>query len=72
MRLSGRREYPLNDLVASSDGVAETTTVINNVTEAPPATGWYINVHLGSSDQIEKDGKPTLYFAPILCGNVSK
>jgi hypothetical protein len=68
----GPVKYPLNDLVASDNGVAETTTVINNVTEAPPATGWYINVHLGSSDQIEKDGKPTLYFAPILCGNVTK
>jgi Cu/Zn superoxide dismutase len=68
----GGVKYHLNDLVASSSGVAETTTVINNVNEAPPATGWYINVHLGSSDQIEKDGKPTLYFAPILCGNVSK
>jgi CHRD domain len=68
----GGVKYHLNDLVASPDGVAETTTVINNVNEAPPATGWYINVHWGSSDQIEKDGKPTLYFAPILCGNVSK
>jgi Cu/Zn superoxide dismutase len=68
----GPVKYPLNDLVASPNGVAETTTVIRNVNEAPPATGWYVNVHLGSSDQIEKDGKPTLYFAPILCGNVSK
>lgn len=68
----GGVKYHLNDLVASSDGVAETTTVIANVDEAPPATGWYINVHLGSSDQIEKDGKPTLYFAPILCGNITK
>ena len=68
----GAVKYHLNDLVASSDGVAETTTVINNVNEAPPATGCYVNVHLGSSDQIEKDSKPTLYFAPTLCGNVSK
>ncbi|MCW2626908.1 MAG: hypothetical protein QOF66_240 [Mycobacterium sp.] len=65
-------KYPLNDLVAKSDGVAETTTVIQNVDQAPPASGWYVNVHLGAHDQIEKDGKPTLYFAPILCGNVSK
>jgi Cu/Zn superoxide dismutase len=63
--------YHLNDLVAKSDGVAETTTVVPNVDQAPPASGWYINVHLGSGDQIEKDGKPTLYFAPILCGNVA-
>ena len=68
----GAVKYPLNDLVASSSGVAETTTVIQNVDEAPPASGWYVNVHLGSSDQIEQNGQPTLYFAPILCGNVSK
>jgi Cu/Zn superoxide dismutase len=68
----GGVKYPLNDLVAKSDGVAETTTVIQNVDQAPPASGWYINVHLGAHDQVEKDGKPTLYFAPILCGNVSK
>jgi hypothetical protein len=68
----GGVKYPLNDLVAQPDGVAETTTVIQNVDEAPPVTGWYINVHLGAHDQIEKDSKPTLYFAPILCGNVSK
>jgi hypothetical protein len=46
--------YHVNDLVASSDGVAETTTAINNVNEAPSATRWHINVHLGSSDQIER------------------
>lgn len=68
----GEVKYPLNDLVAKSDGVAETTTVIQNVDQAPPASGWFVNVHLAGHDQIEKDGKPTLYFAPILCGNVSK
>jgi hypothetical protein len=67
----GKVLYHLNDLVAKSDGVAETTTVIPNVDQAPPTSGWYVNVHLGSGDQIEKDGKPTLYFAPILCGNVT-
>jgi Cu/Zn superoxide dismutase len=68
----GEVKYPLNDLVAKPDGVAETTTVIQNVDQAPPASGWYVNVHLGGHEQIEKDSKPTLYFAPILCGNVSK
>jgi hypothetical protein len=68
----GEVKYHLNDLVAKPDGVAETTTVIQNVDQAPPASGWYVNVHLGAHDQIEKDGKPTLYFAPILCGNVTE
>ena len=67
----GKVVYHLNDLVAKADGVAETTTVIPNVDQGTPASGWYVNVHLGSGDQIEKDGKPTLYFAPILCGNVT-
>ncbi len=67
----GPVKYHLNDLVAGQDGVADATTVIQNVDQAPPTTGWYVNVHLGSHDQIEQNGKPTLYFAPILCGNVT-
>ncbi len=66
----GAVKYPLNDLVASPDGNAEANTVIQNVDQAPPASGWYINVHLGSSSQIEQNGQPTLYFQPIICGNI--
>jgi hypothetical protein len=68
----GAVKYPLNDLVASPTGTAETTTVIQNVDQAPPASGWYVNVHLGSSSQIQQDGQPTLYFQPIICGNIGK
>jgi hypothetical protein len=68
----GAVKYPLDDLVASPTGAAETTTVIQNVDQAPPATGWYFNVHLGSSSQIEQNGQPTLYFQPIICGNIEK
>ncbi len=66
----GAVKYPLNDLVASPTGSAETTTVIQNVDQAPPASGWYLNVHLGSSSQMEQNGQPTLYFQPIICGNI--
>ncbi|RDH76174.1 CHRD domain-containing protein [Mycolicibacterium moriokaense] len=66
----GAVQYPLNDLVASADGAAKTTTVIQNVDQAPPRSGWYVNVHLGPADAIEQDGKPTLLFQPILCGDV--
>jgi CHRD domain len=59
-------------LVASPTGAVETTTVIQNVDQAPPASGWYINVHLGSSSRIEQNGQPTLYFQPIICGNIGK
>ena len=68
----GAVKYPLNDLVASPTGSAETTTVIQNVDQAPPASGWYVNVHLGSSSQIQQDGQPTLYFQPIMCGIIGK
>jgi len=68
----GAVKYPLNDLVASPTGTAETTTVVQNVDQAPPASGWYLNVHLGSSSQIEENGQPTLYFQPIICGNIGK
>ena len=65
----GAVKYPLNDLVASPAGTAEATTVVQNVDQAPPDTGWYLNVHLGSSSQIEENGQPTLYFQPIICGS---
>ena len=68
----GAVKYPLNDLVASPAGTAVATAVIQNVDQAPPASGWYINVHLGSSSQIEQNGQPTLYFQPIICGNIGK
>lgn len=65
----GPVRYPLNDLVASPAGTVEATTVVQNVDQAPPAYGWYLNVHLGSSSQIEENGQPTLYFQPIICGS---
>lgn len=68
----GAVKYPLDDLVASPSGTAEATTVIQNVDQAPPASGWYVNVHLGSMSQIQQNGQPTLYFQPIICGNVGK
>jgi hypothetical protein len=68
----GPVKYPLDDLIASPTGTADATTVIQNVDQAPPASGWYVNVHLGSMSQIQLNDKPTLYFQPIICGNVGK
>ena len=67
----GAVKFGLDDLAASPTGTAETTTVVQNA-EAPPASGWYLNVHLGSSSQIQQNGQPTLYFQPIICGNIGK
>lgn len=66
----GAVKYGLTDLVASPTGSAQNTTIVQNVDQAPPSSGWYLNVHLGSSSQIEQNGQPTLYFQPIICGNV--
>jgi hypothetical protein len=68
----GAAKYPLNDLVALASGTAYQTTVIQNVDQAPPPSGWYLNVHLGSPDQVLQNGQPTLYFQPIICGNIRK
>jgi CHRD domain len=68
----GEVKYGLDDLVASPTGTAEKTTVVPNA-EAPPASGWYLNVHLGSSSQIlDQNGNKTLYFQPIICANIGK
>ncbi|MGH3844917.1 MAG: CHRD domain-containing protein [Pseudonocardiaceae bacterium] len=62
--------YPLPDLQANTSGEASVSTTLNNVNAAPPATGWYVNVHLGPASQILHGNTPTLLFAPILCGDV--
>lgn len=68
----GEVKYGLDDLVASPAGTAEKITVVSNA-EAPPPSGWYLNVHLGSSCQIlDQNGTKTLYFQPIICANIGK
>ncbi|TQF65473.1 CHRD domain-containing protein [Rhodococcus spelaei] len=63
--------YSLPDLQSDDMGNATSTTTIDDVQSAPPAAGWYVNVHMGSSSQIMgNDNSPTLLFAPILCGDV--
>jgi hypothetical protein len=62
--------YPLPDLRADASGKGTVSTTVENVTTAPPATGWYVNVHMGPMSQILAGDKPTVQFAPILCANV--
>ncbi|MBU3061490.1 CHRD domain-containing protein [Nocardia sp. NEAU-G5] len=62
--------YPLPDLQADASGKGTVSTTVQNVTTAPPATGWYVNVHMGPMSQILAGDKPTMQFAPILCANV--
>ena len=62
--------YPLPDLHADTTGDASVTITLNNVNSAPPASGWSLNVQMGSTSQIFYDNKPTFLFAPILCGDI--
>ena len=61
----GTAKYPLNDLVALASGAAYQATVIQTVDQAPRTSGWYLDVHLGSSAQVLQNDQPTLYFEPI-------
>jgi hypothetical protein len=67
----GPEVYSLPDLQSDGGGNATGTATIADVESAPPATGWYVDVHMGSSSQIRgDDNSPTLLFAPVLCGDV--
>lgn len=59
--------YMLNDLMADASGNATGSSTVTGVMTAPPASGWYINVHMGSGAAILANGQPTLVFQPILC-----
>lgn len=68
--------HDLRALRANSSGTATSTSIIKGWNVPYPSSGWFINVHLGTStirpsaDRIVKSGKPTIYFDPLLCGNV--
>ncbi|MFE3292003.1 CHRD domain-containing protein [Rhodococcus sp. NPDC059234] len=67
----GADVYPLPDIQSDGAGNATSAATITGVMSAPPATGWYVDVHLGSSDRIRgSDNSPALLFAPILCGDI--
>ena len=64
--------YPLPDLQSDGSGNASLSTTVDNVTQGPPASGWYVNVHMGPASQIQANNKPTQLFAPILCADVTR
>jgi hypothetical protein len=63
--------YMLPDLVADASGDIHATRTVTGVT-TPPATGWYLNIHLGDSNEILSGGNPTLAFQPLLCANIDE
>jgi len=54
---------PLTDVKADAGGNAVSTTMIPNMMNGIPATGWFINVHAGPT---LADGQAT----PITCGDI--
>jgi Cu/Zn superoxide dismutase len=61
--VDGSIVYPLNPVVADAKGNAATTTIIKNVQDGIPASGWYVNVHNGLQ-------MTPLEHMPISCGNI--
>lgn len=68
-QVQGPVAYMLPDLKADAAGVAFEKTTIT-VNSPPPASGWYLNVHDGSSNDILQNGQPGPLFQPLGCGNV--
>jgi hypothetical protein len=67
----GPVKYMLKDLLANSAGkIVNAVRVFTNVTSPIPASGWYLNIHQGNSNQILSNGNPTIYFRPLLCANI--
>ena len=68
----GAVKYMLMDFQADASGnIVNQTRTVRPVTPAPPATGWYLNLHLGNSGNILAKGMPTLNFRPELCSDVT-
>jgi hypothetical protein len=64
----GPVQYMLMDFTADSHGqiMHEVRTVTGGTTPLP-ATGWYLNLHQGTSSNILANGQPTPAFRPLLC-----
>jgi hypothetical protein len=68
----GAVKYMLMDFQADAKGnILNETRTVKPVSPAPPGTGWYLNLHLGSSNDILAKGMPTLNFRPELCSDVT-
>jgi Cu/Zn superoxide dismutase len=70
-RSQGPVAYMLMDFTADGHGrITHETRTVTGVMTAPPATGWYLNLHQGTSTTILANGQPTLAFRPLLCANI--
>jgi len=64
----GPVQYMLMDFTANARGqVIHEVRTVTGVTSPLPATGWYLNLHQGNSNNIVANGQPTINFRPLLC-----
>jgi hypothetical protein len=71
-RKQGAVRYMLRDLVASRRGrIRHAVRVFTHVTKPVPASGWYLNIHQGNSNNILSGGQPTIFFRPLLCADIN-
>jgi hypothetical protein len=61
--------YMLPDLTADANGEIDTRMTLDGAAAALPASGWYLNIHQGSSAEILQNGEPALKFRPLLCAD---
>lgn len=63
--------HALLDFKANARGqIVKQTREVTHVTTPLPATGWYLNLHQGTSGDILANGNPTINFRPLLCGDI--
>jgi hypothetical protein len=67
----GPVQYMLPDFTADQFGfINHETRVVTGVTSFN-AANWYLNLHLGNSNDIlDAAGNPTVFFRPLLCANL--
>ena len=67
----GPVQYMLMDFTANSRGqITREVRTVTGVTTPVPATGWYLNLHQGNSNNILANGQPTPSFRPLLCAGI--
>ena len=67
----GPVKYMLMDFTADGHGdISDQTRTVTGVSTVMLTGGWYLNLHQGNSSNILSNGKPTIYFRPLLCADI--
>lgn len=61
--------YTVGDITSDAHGNVDVVTTLRGITTPPPTHGWYADLHLVPVSGLEANGKPTLLFQPLLCGD---